>query len=197
MFGGKQLEEIKEILENNQKETSSKIDELTSSVKENHSQISSLSSRFSEELSKVEEENKELKKRFDEELGSLVDMIGEFERSIASFNNIKNRLDEVLYRKINEIADTELNSVRKRLSEFNTIQDDFSELVTEVNKLKSQISKFNQISENIKEVDFTLSSHKKDISHAERAKLQLEQENDRLKSMMAKMKRGARRRNLR
>ena len=197
MFGGNKIEEVKEILNTNNKELATKIDSLTSTIESNSNQLSELKEKFEEEISHIKEKNDEISIRFDEELNHLVNLAGEFERSIASFNNIKNRLDDILYKKINEIADTEINSVKKRLSEFDNIQDDFTGLVNEVNSLQVQIKKFNEISENIKKVDFTLHSHARDLTKADRVKLEVEKENERLKSIMAKMKLGKKRKNQR
>lgn len=193
MFGGKQLEEIKEI----SKSHSDSISELKELIEANRKDISEMKELVIDEITEMNKKNEDISIRLDDELGRLVKMAGEFERSVASFNNIKNRLDDALYKRIQDIAESELMLVRKKLTDFKGIEEDFTKLVAQVNRLESELGKFNKITANINEVDFSLQKHARDLQMADKRKLQLERENDMLKSLMAKMKRNQRRSNLR
>jgi hypothetical protein len=188
MIFGKDTEEIKEIL----KSSEEKLKQLVEKLEKNDSIFDDFKKDVSSKIENIDKKKNIESKNFEESLSRIISIADEFERSIDSFNNIKNRLDDSLLRKITELTDTEIAAIRKKMNEINEVEGEFKELVLEVSRLKSEISKFNEASLHIKEIDFTLHKHARDLEIADRKKLELEKENEMLKSVMAKMQRGMR-----
>ncbi len=128
-------------------------------------------------------------KKLSEALERLDERVAEFGKSVASFNNIKNRIDDMLYKRIKEIADEEIAAVRKRISEFSSIEAEFKSMSSEMARMRLEMAKWNAISSQVKETDFSLQKHAKELQLADSRKLELERENENLKSILSKMKR--------
>lgn len=185
MFNGKQFQEIKELLE----KTNLRIDELTSQVRESGQEMDELKHHFTDEVNNLKDQSLEKTFQLSKELKNLQEQTQKFQRCVGTFENLKSNLDDVLTSKITSMAEFEIRKVKESLSNLNSVENDFKALVIEVNDLKNEINKFNTISKGIKEVDFTLNKHVQEIEQVDRKKFELEQENERLKTMMARMKR--------
>jgi len=188
MILGKDSAEIKEHL----KSIEAKIENISDKIAKSSSEFVEFKESIRIEVGRIKEQQKENFGEFQDTLRKITALSNEFERSLDSFNNIKNRIDDTLLRKITEVTDVEISAIRKKMQEFNNIEKEFKALVSDVSNLKSKIQEFNNISANIKEVDFTLHKHARDLESADRRKLELEKENENLKSIMAKMQRANR-----
>ncbi|MBW3021138.1 hypothetical protein KY334_07625, partial [Candidatus Woesearchaeota archaeon] len=104
-------------------------------------------------------------------------------------DSMKHKLSDIIETKVTNMIDKEIINLNSKLKNLDNIEKEFDNFVNEVNKLKEELSKFNKISKEIKEVDFTLEKHTGLIQKIERKKIYLEEENEKLKSLMARMKR--------
>ena len=192
MFGNKAMDEMKADFDAKLKtieESVLKVQETLDKHNEHSVSVGGVIKQYAQDTVQVKLVQKAFSEHIEEEMSKVVDVISGFEKSMASFDNVKNRLDTLLYDKINEFIDRELASIRKKLGVFDDVEDRFKALVGEVTALKMELAKFNAIAGNIKEVDFSLHKHAKELELQDKTKIDLERENDRLKSIMAKMKR--------
>jgi len=185
MFGSKQFDKIVERLDSIDK----KIDDINTISNQNHNEIKVLKTNFSNEFGFLKDQVLKISYELTKELKIINEESSRLKKCVNSFDSIKNRVDSMLMDKLNKLVDVEIKAVKEKFLEIDSVEKNYKSLIDELSKLESNIQKFNNISSNIKEVDFTLNKHMNDISQVEKKKILLEQENDRLKSIMAKMKR--------
>jgi len=192
MFNKKEIQEVKEVIENNKKESDENLSLILKTLETNSTKVNNFQTEIKEDIQNIKQDQTESSKKLQKETNKIIELTNTFERSISSFENTKNRLDDMLYKRIEDLFETELNSLHNKMKEFSGIEEDFTKLVNEVNTLKDQIKKLNNISKEIKEVDFTLNKHINNIKEVDRKNQELHEQNEDLKSKMAKMIRNRR-----
>ncbi|MBW2998825.1 hypothetical protein KY321_04770 [Candidatus Woesearchaeota archaeon] len=188
MFNKKELQEIKDLIENNHKQTNQKIDLISETLSHNIKDVSELRSMISRSNHEFVEKTNQL----EIELEKIITLSDNFSRCVNSFDSMKHKISDLIQSKISEMLDKETANINSKLESLNNIEEEFTSFMDEVNSIKEQLSKFNKISKEIKEVDFTLDKHTSLIQKIEKRKIHLEDENDKLKSLLAKMKRNRR-----
>jgi hypothetical protein len=189
MIFGKDSEAVKLELERMGNSMGRRLEEISESQKETAIAVEELRKRIEEELSKRAAADESGSWAMASALDDLNNKLHAFEKSVASFDNIKNRIDDVLLLKVKEITEVELNAVKSRMAEFTSLQESFKALQDEMVRMRAELSKWNAISSQVKEIDFSLQRHAKELELADNRKLELEKENENLKDILSKMKR--------
>lgn len=125
----------------------------------------------------------------------------EFEKSLASFNElnskyrkeydnlilIKNQTTEKVLEKVEKELKQELG---KHLDSLKLEREHFNSLQKELDKIREEVQRLQVVSQRVKEIDFELSSYIKKITEQDHEKLRLLKQVDDLQTLIAKMRQG-------
>ena len=185
---------------------SRKLEELSAQVDDNKSVVIG----YSKEMEGFRNELQELKieiKNFASEAGrfsetAFLQLNGirktneDLKSEVFEFKSIKADIKSKL---VGELMDGFRSEIRKESAKLETDVKHFNELKTELSTLVSQfssvegeIAKFKLIAGQISAGDFELQRHARELQKNDKEKLQLMQENDNLKRLLAKERRGRR-----
>lgn len=178
MFNKKEIQEIAEKLEETKQEFSKKLEEQTIAIKE-----------ISSSLESIKDNNLAASETITAELEQLSALKYNFEKILNKLNSISKSLELTAASAVKEVADEEINSIRSSAKKFKEEEEKIKETLSRINEINMEISKFITISQQIKLVDFTLQKHQEDIHDYEQEHARLLDENERLKLIMARMKR--------
>ena len=182
MFNKKEIGELKE-------EITTQLSNLSSSfnqrLQNNENALSNLKNALIELKDKNETVTAEIKK----DLQEINSIKSGFESALNRINSVSRNIEETASLSVKEVAEKEIESIRISSKQFRNLQEELNELVSTVNDIQLELSKFISISQQIKLVDFTLQKHEQEMSKTEKERLDLRNENERLKSIMARMKR--------
>lgn len=183
MFNAKKdLEALREgthsLLEQLKQDFSSKLEENKNAIRELYKLINELKENT---LS----HNETIKK----DLLEINTLRSEFERALNRINSISSSIEDTAADRVREVAETHISSIQQSSSNYKELEQELKAIVAKIHTLQLEISKFVSISQQINLVDFSLKKHKDDLSNYEKEKNELINENERLKSIMAKMKR--------
>ena len=115
----------------------------------------------------------------------------EFERALNKVQSMSYVIEETTKDSVREVAQKEIESIQANSAKFRELENELRATTQKIHYLQLEISKFISISQQINLVDFSLKSHKQDIEKYERERNDLMQENERLKTIMARMKRNS------
>ena len=182
MFNTKQINELKEELnksiEDLKNNTNAKLDENSNTIKEIYSSISEL-----------KEDNAESAEKIRSELEEINTLKAEFETALRRLGSTSRNIEDNIAAEVKEIAEKEIEAIKTSSKRFKNVEEELANLLARINNLQLELSKFVSISQQIKLVDFTLEKHYEDMNKSEKERIQLINENERLKSLMARMKR--------
>lgn len=186
--------------------TSKKLEELSAQVDDNKCAVTG----YSKEMGLFRDELRELKteiKRFASEAGrfsetAFLQLNGvrktneDLKSEVYDFKMLKSDLKSKV---MDELIDGFRDEMRKETSKiasdvtrFNELKDELSIIVTKFKSVESEIDKFKLIAQQIKTADFQLQRHARELEKNDSEKLKLMQENDNLKRLLAKERRGRR-----
>lgn len=182
MFNKKEINELKEEvtkkLDETKQEFSNKLVENSKVIDELHNIIRELKENHS-----VSAEN--IKKEL-EEINSIK---SEFERALNRVSSMNSVIESTTASSVREVAEKEIESIKASSRQFRNLEEELKEITERISEMQLEISKFISISQQIRLVDFSLKSHQEDLRNFERERTELLEENERLKTIMAKMKR--------
>ena len=188
-------------------ETGQRIEELSAQVSANRSAVL----EYSREIEGFRKEVQELKteiarftseaSRFSEtaflQLNGVRKTNEDLKSEVYDFKLIKS---EIKSRLVGDVLDEIRAEVRKGsakldtdVTRFNELKDELSVIVSKFRSVESEIAKFHSIAQQIKEADFHLARYARELEKNDREKLALMKENDNLKHLLAKERRGGRR----
>ena len=183
MFNNKEITELKEEMTTQLSNLSSTFNQMMQS---NENAMSNLKNAIAELKDKNESVTVEIRK----DLADINNIKSEFQQALNRINSVSRNIEETASMNVKEVADKEIESIKASSKQFRGLESELNELVEKVNEIQLELSKFISISQQIKLVDFSLQKHQEEMSKTEKERLDLRNENERLKSIMAKMKRG-------
>lgn len=182
MFNKKELTELKEKI-------TEKLEGFSSTFNQRMLEQESSLEKLSSTINGLNQSNQEVIEKVKTELNAISNLKDNFESVLNKLNSINKTIELTATSEIKEVAEKEINSIKDSAKKFREVEEDLSKVLLNINDTNMEISKFIDISNQIKLVDFTLKQHKDDLTNNEREKIRLMEENERLKSLMGKMKR--------
>ena len=181
---------------NNKKEINQLRQELTDHLVNLSTDLNKKLQNHENSLTNLYELIKELKQnninseeKVKQELEEIDNIKSNFETALNRINSTSKNIEETAAINVREVAEKEIESIQRNSKQFRNLEKDIRSIVEKINVLQLEISKFISISQQIKLVDFSLKTYKEEISKTEKERINLINENERLKSIMAKMKR--------
>lgn len=182
IFGNKEVSQLKQEfekkLDDTKQELSSKLDATANYVKEIYELLQEL---------KVYNEN--ISGKIKKDLNEINLLKADLEKALNRINSTSRHIEETAALNVKEVAEREVNAIKMSSKRYRDVEGELEELARTVHDLQLELSKFVTISRQINLIDFTLKQHKEDIVEYEQEKNELVNENERLKTIMAKMKR--------
>ena len=182
MFNKKEISELKE-------EITSQLSTLNSNINQRLQNNENTLSNVKNALIELKENNQAVTSEIKKDLAEINSVKSAFESALNRINSVSRNIEETASLSVKEVAEKEIESIRISSKQFRNLQEELNELVSSVNEIQLELSKFISISQQIKLVDFTLQKHEQEMSKSEKERIDLINENERLKSIMAKMKR--------
>jgi hypothetical protein len=167
--------------------------------------------KLKEQLSDIKNHQTELFSQFNSKVDILTNHFETLENSsITNFKNhtnefeqlnlkLKKRIDSMLMLENilrNSFMESATSEIKKQISsldittkEYKKVESTLLNLNSNIKTLTNDITKFKSISSEISIADFNLSKHVKEVNLADKEKLRLMNENDRLKTIIAKQRR--------
>jgi len=141
------------------------------------------------EIQELKEANLNNNSQVKKDLLEINTLKSEFERALNRINSISSSIEDTAANNIREVVEKNIGSIQQSSTKFREMENEIRVIVGKIHTLQLEISKFISISQQINLVDFSLKNHKENIENYERERNELSQENERLKSIMARMKR--------
>lgn len=188
MFNKKIEQDMQQFKEDVKSKISSMSSSLHQRIKEQEMSFSEIRSR----IGSIQEKNLENAEKLKQEMQEICSIKSEFETSLNRINSISRSIEKTAASEVRKVADEEIERMRAGSAKLRDAEDDLNDMLEGINSINMEISKFLDISKQIRLVDFTLKSHQQDIQNYEKEKIRLLDENEKLKSIMAKMKRNRR-----
>jgi methyl-accepting chemotaxis protein len=182
MFNKKEFAELKE-------EFNSKFSELHSQFNSRIVEQNKFLKEFAVAFAELQQTNGLSAEKIKKDLEEVNSIRQSFETTLNRLNSVSKNIEETAAMNVKEVAEKELESIKASSKQFRGIENEMKSILENVNSLQLEISKFLSISHQIKLVDFTLKRHEEDLSSSERERMALRNENEELKSIMARMKR--------
>ena len=181
----KELEELKESI-------SAQISGLGSSINQRLTEHENSLEKLNTQIDDIRERNNIITDKIRRDLKEIADIKTNFTTALNRVEALSRNMESSIHVSVKEIADKEIENIKCSVKQFKDVEMDLKNIVEVTNDLQLELSKFLSISQQINLVDFSLKSHKEDIENYERERSRLSDENERLKSIMAKMKRNRR-----
>ena len=177
MFNKKEIQELKEELkqglESLRTEFSLKLEQHTSIL--------------TTQLSDIRETNTDSATQITKELVKINEIKSEFELTLNRLNSISRSIETNAATSVREVVEKEIESIKASSKQFRLAEEDLRQISNSINSLQLELSKFISISQNIKLVDFTLKQYQSEMSRSEKERRELINENEDLKSKMARI----------
>lgn len=143
-------------------------------------------------ISELKANNSQITEKVKIDLKEINSIKSEFQTALNRLVSVSRTIEETAASNVKEVAEKEIETIQRSSRQFRDLEEELRAIVRKINTLQLEISKFISISQQIRLVDFTLQKHQEEMSKTERERMHLINENENLKSMMAKMKRGMR-----
>jgi methyl-accepting chemotaxis protein len=183
MFNKKEINELRE-------EITKKLDEIRAEFSTRLEQNSDALKELHSIISELKEDNTTVAEQVKKDLEEINEIKSNFESTLNRITSTARNIEETTSMHVKEVADKEIETIKASSKQFRGIEEELRKTTDSINDLQIELAKFISISRQIKLVDFSLKKHEEDMSRSERERMDLINENERLKTIMARMKRG-------
>ena len=182
MFNKKEIEELKNSV-------TEQLTALSHNINQRFEQTDSDMSQIKVRIDEVQENNTNAADKIIQQLNEINRLKSEFENALNRIKSVSRNIEETAAISVKDVAEKEIETIKAHSKKFRDLEDELKGTTLSVNQLQMELAKFVSISQQIKLVDFSLTKHQEEMSKSEKERMQLINDNERLKSMMAKMKR--------
>jgi len=182
MFNKKEISDLKE-------EVSKQLEDLRSSISLKSESHSKSSQELHNLLLEIKDENRHNVEKLKGDMFEILKLKNEFETSLHRIQSVSRTIEDRAAESVRQVAEKEIEVINYTTKQFRNMESELRSVADKINLLNQELSKFVSISQQIKLVDFSLKKYQEEIKSSERERTEILNENERLKSIMAKMKR--------
>ena len=192
MFNKKELEEIKEQVDLLSKEIHGKFEQHQKNLLSHNAHTNTIFNQIQTNISELQRKNFYFTDTFEEQVQKFKTLGDKLKSTIESFKLLENVASKKLMEEMQVSIENEIKNLSHTSNKYKELEEKLSATQKRLVKIEDQLDRFLELAGKIKESDFELSRYANELRRNDKEKLELMRENEKLKTLIARERRGIR-----